>query len=663
MRSDFPSDVVPAEAPAAQLLPAQPPADPPPTLAAPAAGSEGHPGRVRGSWQTDWRRRVLLCLPAVLAAWLAYSGTLRYGLLADARFLIADNAWLRHWSDLPGNLVHDYFWSSSGQTIPYWRPLTKASWLLEWLAGGGDAAVFHGVQLLWWSVAASGVVWLALELGASPLWAALSGVAAALHPAAAEPVSLVMARSDVVATAAAVWCLALAVGSLRRGGRTGMAAATLFLTMALASKEAAIGLVAVLVVWQLRSAPAAGWRSLRPLMAPVLVSAGYLLLRAWVLAGYAQPAVAWAPLRWLAGLGIYAQGLFPGRMETAVANLPEAAAAAPWLLATAVLALLLWLAGMVWAWRHRHGALVPLLWMAVSLAPVLLVSQLHVPNAAGKIPLADRWLLPSAVALQVLFALALSRLRRPWLVRSAAVGVVVWLAARLAAAPDAHASYADEVQLMALEERNFQRLPPHLRSLADRCRSGTRAMVTAGQRGDPAQVIALAAAQPEGCRSDPEQQFNLLAALVATQRHREAVQVGQRLLATQRIEPRLAISLRALLGRAWAAEGNCGEAEPLLADAIRQGSSDCASRVELGRCLQQRGAMPQAATQLEQAAACADRQGGRGGAGLWVLAAQARLGHGDRLHARHDLQQAEGRTESLPPPLRALARSLDASLQ
>ena len=90
-----------------------------------------------------------LALPAaVVAVAAAYVDTLRQGFVADARFLLADNRYLDGWSAWRATLTHDYFWSSSGALIPYWRPLTKLSWLVEAQAfGRGSALGFHAVQL------------------------------------------------------------------------------------------------------------------------------------------------------------------------------------------------------------------------------------------------------------------------------------------------------------------------------------------------------------------------------------------------------------------------------------------------------------------------------------------------------------------------------------
>src|SRR4051794_14046647 len=121
------------------------------------------------------RWRALLgraALPsALLVTALAYAGSLGYGFVADARFLIQDNRYLDSWTWLRDTLTHDYFWSSSGATIPYWRPLTKLGWLVEARLWGRSAAAFHAVQVAWLLLAVAGVYALARQLGVGRRWA------------------------------------------------------------------------------------------------------------------------------------------------------------------------------------------------------------------------------------------------------------------------------------------------------------------------------------------------------------------------------------------------------------------------------------------------------------------------------------------------------------
>ena len=156
---------------------------------------------LQGAWNRLW-----WVIPFALGLF-AYRGSFAYDYIADAVFLLEHNAHLTDWSYLWGTLTQDYFWSSSGNTIPYWRPVTTLLWLLEAQVFGIHTHVFHLFQFAWFSVAIGAVMALARTLGASRLSATIAGLLFALHPAAFEPVCLLMARSDVIGAAGALWAV------------------------------------------------------------------------------------------------------------------------------------------------------------------------------------------------------------------------------------------------------------------------------------------------------------------------------------------------------------------------------------------------------------------------------------------------------------------------
>lgn len=587
-----------------------------------------------------WRK--LYWLPAWLVAIAAYAGTLRYDLVADAHFLIRDNLFLRRWSDLWPNLSHDYFWSSSGNTLPYWRPLTKASWLVEYIAGGGQSWVFHAVQVGWFAALCGGAAVLTRRLGASASWAALAGLAVALHPVAQEPVALVMARSDVVAAAAAVWALALQVGErpMDRGPRWGTLAC---LAVALASKEAGVALLPALAIlaW-LRAPRPVAWTALGRELAPhTLITAMYLVLRFAVLRPTAPAPLAVDPLRWVAGLGRYAQSALPGLVQSGVTNLPRAYAAdwSQWLPGAAAALALAMLLG-VGLRRRAPWTVLPVLAMA-SLAPVLLVEQLNVPGVAGKIPLADRWLLPAMLATQVGAALAASRWNWPRAQRLTMLVAAAWLVVRAGLAVAEPAWYRNEVTLLDLEDRNEALIPQEFWTSEDVCRHHMREVVRAGQTGHPERVEPAVTAMPGQCRNHPETQFNLLAAQVAMGRFAAAAETGQALLVHPPTDRRYAGPLRALYGRALVELGRGPQAIGLLQEAIAKGAGGCDVSMALGRAQIDAGQFQAGGDRLAEAARCLEQRG-QPAVPLWLFAAQAHVQAGQRERARSELARVDG---------------------
>jgi hypothetical protein len=575
-----------------------------------------------------WSGRFWWLLPPLVVG-LTYAGSARFEFVADARFLILENRYMDGVGQLWANLTHDYFWSSSGNFIAYWRPLTKASWLFEAQSFGTWAGGFHLVQVAWQLAGVAGVVALARRLGSAPLWASFAGLVYGLHPAVAEPTCLIMARSDVVAATGSVWSVVawLAFRETKRAA-WGVAHAVLLL-VAFGSKEASIFLLPLLVAW---AATDRGWgaRRWQPLsLAPVgVVAAAYLVGRQLVLGDAARPRVGLDPLRVLVGGGRYLFALLPLSPTTGVHNvsLAEAwsrgsllAAAALWLVALGVLA---WAAQ-----KHDVAACGLLFWIGAALAPVLLVEQLAVPNVAGKLPLADRWLLPSLPAFSVLVALMLERARRP-LLRTTIVGACgVWVVAAFLIAPTAHARYRDEGALLALEEEQYVETPEEFRTAEDRCRHEERGVVAALQQRAFEEAYRRSKALPAECLSRDETRFNLLSALVETGRMTEARPVVEGLLARPPHDSRNLAPLSVLAGRTLLSTGDPARAERLLLEARRRGDRGCNVTLLLARAAEALAfAEPTAkrfeetALRFDQTAQCLKRAGAASDPSLYLMA-------------------------------------------
>ncbi|MSQ82032.1 MAG: hypothetical protein EXR77_03830 [Myxococcales bacterium] len=626
-------------------------------LAAQPATPSSEPPPVSKWW--DWAQVVA---PTAAAVW-AYRSSLHFGLIADARFLIVENTKLRSWSDLWPNVTHDYFWSSSGNTIPYWRPLTKASWLAETIAGAGATWPFHAMQVLWFAMACVGVAVLARTLGAWPLWAVLAGVVAALHPVALEPVGLVMARSDVVAAAGALWALIGFARQLQDPKLRWLALHIAGLAVALASKEAAVTLPVVLLVWllQVRDRDQTWRATLMPALPALVLALGYVVARRVVLGDRQGAEIAFDPLRMLAGAGQYALGLLPGRSESSIHNLPLTMAIEPLRMAAWLLALASWGLWLGWSLRKRCPDAMLLIWMALSIAPVLMVKQLNVPGVDGKIALADRWLFLAMLAMQVLLALVVSRLRHRWLARTGFVAAAVWTAVRLADIDAQVAAYADDASLVALEDRQFAATPLEHRTQQDRCRFAIRTLITLGQRGDFAEVVAASERAEPACRYAAEFRFNRFVALVENRQYSLGIAEGRRLLADPPADRRYAASLRFLMGRALVKTSQHAAAESMLRESLKMGLQTCESAQLLAQALQAKPDAAGAAKWYERAAACLAKTG-QANAAEWSAAARQWQTAGNRERALRAIERSGPPSVRDPPaPVMAAPPASDLS--
>jgi len=544
-----------------------------------------------------WAERLALPLAVALVG-LAYAGTLAQGFVADARFLIADNRHLDAWSFFGPTLRHDYFWSSSGASIPYWRPLTKLSWLVEArLFGRGSALPFHAVQVAWLLAAAAGVGVLARRLGATAPWAALAVLLFGLHPALVEAGCLLMARSDVAVVACTLWAL---VGWLRwRDGSRGWAVVhVVAIAGALASKEAAVVLPAVLTLWALVSSP----RRMATVAPAWLPALAYLVARRLALG--AAPSASFDALRIFVGVGVYGWGLLPLRVATGVRNLSFAEAHAPATLAMAAAVWLALAAGVAVAWRRRSATALGLIALGVaSLLPVLVGPTPSVPGITGKYAFADRWLVTAAAAASI--GLVLAGMRLPLGGRRVVASVLgLWCVAALVVARPAHAYYASDTTLLDREDDDYEETPERFRTVEDRCRHGERQLVRASVRGDADEALRLLREAPAECPADPMMRFNVASVLAQEKRYAEARPIADALLARFDMPARYHAPLLYLAGVSALRTGDPARAEHLLGGALQEGLGSCAIFARLAEATGAQGRADEAARWKQRLDAC-----------------------------------------------------------
>lgn len=551
---------------------------------------------------------------------LVYRTSRTFGLLGDTRFLIEQNEWMRDSSMLWRMLSTDYFDSPAGVTIGYWRPLTKASWWLETQIGGGSHGVYHAVQVFWIIALGWAVYLLARRVGA-PAGAALCGaLVAALHPALIEPGCLVMARSDLVVGSCAAACVASWVAWRSTGKTRHMWACVVAAILAFASKEAAIVLVPLLIVWvvadritgrkylakdtdDLAETYAISWWVA---LAPVLcVAAVYLVMRGLVLADSSSPSPAVDPLRWLTGMAQYGLGLVPLQIEITVRNIALAEAKTVGNLAVGAAAALVWVAVALIGWRTQKPALIAgSAWVVGSLTLVLIFDSMNVPGATDSIALSDRWMAQAVVALGVITAIAIGSARHSGLRVLAYVCVALWTLGRFATAPNVHGVYETPVTLLDLEDRDYFAAPEAFRTQEGLCRLHEREGVRAATTADPQRALrAVQIAERDGCPPTGDVRLNLMSTLVAANQFEAALPYA--LAATADPLNSRARPMEAYLSAAiFTQTGSPERAPALLNEAIERGLSDCRVHLVRGQAMHALGDEPAAIQALETGFDC-----------------------------------------------------------
>lgn len=594
---------------------------------------------------------------APLLALIANRSVTGFEFVGDARFLILENRFAHSLEYLSATLAHDYFWSSSGNIIPYYRPFTRLSWLFEWQAFRDWAGGYALVNVSWHASAALGLAWLGVTLGLSRAVAVGVAVVFALHPIAVEPVSLIMARSDVVATSAAIWAVA-SFCVLRRRTSPGLWLLHCVATaLALGSKEAALALPLVLVSWSLASGDFArplALSRLRPLLPSVLLGASYFALRKLLLErqaeGLSATTLAFDPLRIVACFGLYLRETFPFGVRSAIRELPIAEAKSVGCVSLTLLVLGFFAASFVAAVRRRETSLVALhAWFGLALLPVLLPKDIAVVTEAAKYPLADRWLYfalgPALLVWATWLDRGLGTLSEPRRSRVLRLGGAVlggWAAVMLARSNADRAELGSDLALLDNEDRVFyQGIPEEYRTAWDHCRHDERMLARASLSRQPAKILELAPAALARC-SAPELDLYYLEALVALGRFEEAESVARRLAAEPPRDRRAHGRVAALVGTTLVARGRTAEARPFVESAVRLGALPCSSFVAMTEAARKAGRLVEAAAHAETAFEC----GGQKDPSLLVAAATFLGQAGERERARSLLARTRGLTLS-----------------
>jgi protein O-mannosyl-transferase len=391
-----------------------------PTGASRAGDAIAAAARSSSSPRADFRRRALLAV--VLVAALVYANAVLNNFTLDDRGVILKNPLVASLSGVWRGWVHSYW----PENLPggQYRPLVIASFSIDWAIGGGRAAWFHFVNVLWHVAVCVLVFLLAAELF-SPAAALGAALLFAVHPVHVEAVANTVGRCEIMAAAFAL----LALRSHRRGSWWAIG----WFVLALASKENGIVFVGLAMASDLILD--ADWRaalvSRRRLYAGYLaVAAGYAATLFAVFHGrrFVVPAPTWHGAsvvdRLLTVATVVPQyaRLMLAPFSLAIDYNPKlielSTTVTPMVVAGCVLAVgfVVWLAR---AWTRSPRVAFALAVFAVSLSPV---SNILFPSG---IVLAERTLYLPSVAIALLAAAAFDHLAARRLNVSIAVGVAI----------------------------------------------------------------------------------------------------------------------------------------------------------------------------------------------------------------------------------------------
>jgi hypothetical protein len=231
-----------------------------------------------GVWLGQSRRHWRSLLGLVLLTLAVYANSTHNGFVWDDEAIVLhpDNASLSILPELLGR-------SDSGdkqEQTPYYRPLTRATYVLDRQLFGLAAPGYHAVNLLLHLVCVLLLFAAGLQLSGAVLPALAAALLLALHPVNAETVNFISARNNLLATA---FTLGALLAWLR--GRDALCGGGFLL--GLLAKETPLAFLPLAALWPPPATLCRAWLRERVLrLWPLLAAFGlYLLLRSQALHG------------------------------------------------------------------------------------------------------------------------------------------------------------------------------------------------------------------------------------------------------------------------------------------------------------------------------------------------------------------------------------------
>jgi tetratricopeptide (TPR) repeat protein len=340
-----------------------------------------------------------LAIPFLLAL-AVHSPSLGFGFISDDGKLVLENPQVTSAGPLRALLATDWFDAGDGRRIGYWRPVVKASLRATYRLAGPSPFAFHLGNVLAHALAALLLATLALDL-AGPAAALVAGALFAVHPMTVQAVSIVTARSDVLAAVFVLATLVAVLRHVRTDSAAALAAIPALAVLAMGSKESAL-LLPLLAVAAGLAAGAPRGALARVGGASLLAAAAFLVLRTAVLDvrpaanNLASLALPERSLYVLKALGAYAIQL---AVALPTVRLPQRPTGLLDPLVLTGLAAAGAGAAIVARGRLRTVPAFAVVLTGLTLAPALAVWLVHIPRWHEEVPVAERWLyLPVAGA-------------------------------------------------------------------------------------------------------------------------------------------------------------------------------------------------------------------------------------------------------------------------
>ena len=477
---------------------------------------------------------ICLLLLAVVAA--AFRSVFDFELLQQGRGLILNNPYLLDGARTWQNLTNDIWYAPGWIPTLDWRPLVRLSWMGEVRLFAAWAAGYHLVSLAWHLLGVSGVYLIARRGLLLPVPLALAaGALFGLHPVAAQPTCVVLARADVAVATSMIWAVAALWIWARRGGAWWMVLHLVAVTLALGHKEAGLLAAPVCTAVALLAGGLKGAR-IRGVLPAWALTAAYLALRLSALGPGSLELSLSGPMHWLAGWSLYQLNLMNLVLEAPTRDMPYAeaqtTAKVTWFMA--ILLFNVGLLGLLVSRRERRGVSL-MAWTILAAAPVLLAPGL-VAGAAfagpeGKVVVTDGWVYLALPGAALLVPLLIHRLGRRPVTLTFLGACLTWASITASVlAPMSHQAFADDMNHLAWMDRKQDRIPIKYRTHSDTCGWLERQIPRQVERGEIGRLLELERRAQGSCGPDLGRTEQVVSALVTARRYDQAAHLADKLV-------------------------------------------------------------------------------------------------------------------------------------
>ena len=321
---------------------------------------------------TPW---VAIALVAGLAA-AVFARTLVAGFVWDDHIIVEANRAIVNLAQLPAAFGAHAFAGAGDvmageHAVEYYRPIWIVALGLQHAASGLRPLGYHLTGILLHVLASVAVLLLGRATLRDPTATLFAGLLFAVHPVHVEAVAWVSASNELLAGLFGILFMLAYVRLRRSGGGVTAAGCVLALLCALFSKETAVALPLLALLWELRPGGEALVRRLRWPIGLGLVALGFVVLRSQMV----QPHPETHPLAWrvLTAPRLLAEYLgllvFPFRLRV-FHLIPFVKHAMDVALVVPVLVIAAWLALALWARNRSPMLFVGLVWVPMALLPV-----------------------------------------------------------------------------------------------------------------------------------------------------------------------------------------------------------------------------------------------------------------------------------------------------